>query len=417
MNVGMYVKYIKLEMAFPCDSPPWAHLILHLLPRPLFPNIISVDIIAAPPRGAPESDKNRKVTARSPLLGLPRALPFPPWMQVADLRVRRCHFARFNDIAPFVSSSLGGRGADRTRTGGGLVADWWRTGGGLVTDRRGGRPEGDRTRTGIGLFQLPDVLVSSLLTMGSSCARLDLALTEVTWADANEPPPLEIPPVTRTVHRLWQREVWLVAHRSNAPWQALFFFSRSRIARQRPSRANGYLGGHGRGLGLDGAEAHRIAVLVQAFPRNDTVKVWCRNGRTLQYDLLDLTIRLFFEISAVTGLVEQITVHMPREIIDYSDLKNDPLAVSDKHTAAFGPTMEKVVVLLPEDMFPEYDHSVRARLPALARQNRLEVRARKLDVVEIQEGMPREDDGEDTEEEEEKAECAEVERELQDLNM
>ncbi|GJE99167.1 hypothetical protein PsYK624_154140 [Phanerochaete sordida] len=103
MNIGIYVQEIRLRLTIPSFSPPWAHLVLHLLPCSLFPNLkeISVKLSQNPTLS---DEASLFIAPRTPFSDLPRSIPFSASQGVEYLSVNGLHFSTLAHLAIFIAS-------------------------------------------------------------------------------------------------------------------------------------------------------------------------------------------------------------------------------------------------------------------------------------------------------------------------
>ncbi|GJE99187.1 hypothetical protein PsYK624_154350 [Phanerochaete sordida] len=97
-SIGLCVEGIKVSWTIP--SPPWAHLVLHLLPRHLFPNLKSIMMTVSKDTSL-DSARNPFVVPRTPFQGLPRTLPFPSSRYAVAQSADALHFNTFEKLASF----------------------------------------------------------------------------------------------------------------------------------------------------------------------------------------------------------------------------------------------------------------------------------------------------------------------------
>ncbi|GJE96662.1 hypothetical protein PsYK624_128630 [Phanerochaete sordida] len=101
MSVGRYVREITLETTLPCT--PWLHLVVHTLPRALFPRLERYTYGFSPDT----KNKYGWFAPRNVFVGLPRALPVPR-LPVRP-RLKWLDFAHFADLVAFVDSLFAAR--------------------------------------------------------------------------------------------------------------------------------------------------------------------------------------------------------------------------------------------------------------------------------------------------------------------
>ncbi|GJE99173.1 hypothetical protein PsYK624_154210 [Phanerochaete sordida] len=104
-SIGHYLKDLRVEWSIPSSYPPWAHLVLHLLPLNLFPlKPIIAMVVSKDNSGDPTRDA--LISPPSPFHDLPRTLPFPASYNVEDIFVQNLHFGSLANLVSFAISAL-----------------------------------------------------------------------------------------------------------------------------------------------------------------------------------------------------------------------------------------------------------------------------------------------------------------------
>ncbi|GJE99127.1 hypothetical protein PsYK624_153730 [Phanerochaete sordida] len=240
--------------------------------------------------------------------------------------------------------------------------------------------------------------VASFGIAGGGPFPLDaLSLREVTWDDAGVLAPHQALPLTQTFRGLQTTSIG-IGGSSSAQWQLVLLFSSTRRRSLRLLDASGtYASCATQNLHRD--EAFQISTMLQELPEASTCilginqsKLKCYVGR---YIIIEFTLTGTGHVSMITfKLWDTFSSPLPRELY--------PLFVTlskiDRNASTSFAAMEHFIVEISrDDLLAKYEPAVRASMPRLAAQGRLEVETPKLNEREKQEMARLEAEVEDAE--------------------